>query len=361
MKVAFIARATLYTDSGGDTVQVVNTAGYLRKLGLEVDICLASETINYNSYDLLHFFNIIRPADILHHIIKSGKPYVVSTIFVDYSEYDQQHRKGFTGLLFRFFSSDAIEYLKTVARFMASHQKIVSPEYLWVGHRQSIKKIIKKAGLLLPNSVNEYNRLVKQYAIEHPFRNIPNAISPELFVGHPQPVKDTLMVLQVARIEGRKNQLNLIKALNNTRFKLVIIGHPAANQPEYYNECKKLAAPNISFIPAMPQQELLKYYQQAKVHVLPSWFETTGLSSLEAAVMHCNIVVSDKGDVREYFGDLAFYCDPGSPESILAAVEKAAAAPYDESLRNKILSEYTWEQTAAKTLEAYREVLSGNS
>ena len=33
--------------------------------------------------------------------------------------------------------------------------------------------------------------------------------------------KDPLMVLCVARIEGIKNQLNLIKALNNTEYQLL--------------------------------------------------------------------------------------------------------------------------------------------
>ncbi len=34
MKVAFISRATLYSDKGGDTIQLVNTAAQLRNLGI---------------------------------------------------------------------------------------------------------------------------------------------------------------------------------------------------------------------------------------------------------------------------------------------------------------------------------------
>jgi len=39
--------------------------------------------------------------------------------------------------------------------------------------------------------------------------------------------------------------------------------------------------------------------------VLPSWFETTGLSSIEAGVMGCNIVITDKV-MQEYFSHHAF-------------------------------------------------------
>jgi glycosyltransferase involved in cell wall biosynthesis len=97
------------------------------------------------------------------------------------------------------------------------------------------------------------------------------------------------------------------------------------------------------------------------VHVLPSWFETTGLSSLEAAAMGCNIVITRKGDTEEYFEDYAFYCAPDSLQSIFEAVEKASSQKYDPELRNKIFSQYTWIQTAEKTKAAYHEIMQRNS
>jgi hypothetical protein len=83
MKVAFISRATLYSSPGGDTRQLEQTALNLKKLGVEIDIYRSDETIDYGQYDLLHFFNVIRPADFITHIKLSKKPYVVSTIFVE--------------------------------------------------------------------------------------------------------------------------------------------------------------------------------------------------------------------------------------------------------------------------------------
>ena len=43
MKVAFISRASLFSDKGGDTIQIVNTAAELRIMGIEVDIFLADQ------------------------------------------------------------------------------------------------------------------------------------------------------------------------------------------------------------------------------------------------------------------------------------------------------------------------------
>jgi len=353
MRVALIARSTLHRVPGGDTVQVLQTAAGLNSLGVTAQVKLANETIDYNGFDLLHFFNIARPADILRHIQHADKPYVVSTILFDHSEYDKYHRKGL-GMLFSHLSGDHIEYLKTVARCLRGKDSLVSPAYLWKGQYKSIVQVIKGAAMLLPNSVSEYRRLVAKYTETAKYHVVPNGIDPELFIGLNQIKKDDNLVVCAARIEGVKNQVNLIKALNNTRFRLLLIGTYAPNQHNYYQECRDIAAANIEFIGHLPQAELLKYYSQAKVHVLPSWFETTGLSTMEAAAMGCNVVITDKGDTRAYFEDNAFYCDPDSPESIRQAVEKASEANFNEAFRQKILNNYTWKQAAIQTLQAYQ-------
>lgn len=355
MKVAFIARSNLYTAPGGDTTQVMATAKYLRRQGVEVDIRLSTDKINYDHYDLLHFFNIIRPADMLKHI-NSGKRYVVSTIFVEYAGYDKQHRKGWQGMLFKLFSPGLIEYSKAVARHLSGGVKIASSEYLWRGHSRSVKKIIQHAACLLPNSESEYRRLKETYHIEKKYFVVPNGIDEEILAPLPAIEKDVLMVVCAARIEGIKNQLNLIKALNNTRFKLYLIGNAAPNQHRYYDECKRTAAANVVFINNIPQEKLKEYYTKAKVHVLPSWFETTGLSSLEAAAMKCNIVIGNRGDAKEYFGDKAFSCDPAFPSSILDAVEQASAASYDPTLEQQIRTKFTWQQAAFLTIQAYQAI-----
>ena len=181
MKILFISRATLYTNRGGDTVQIINTASYLSKLGINVDIRLANEEIEYSSYDLLHFFNIIRPGDIMFHIHASAKPFVVSTIFVDYSEYERKTSTGIKRLVLRLATADAIEYLKVIARLAVNNEKVVSSEYFLKGQKKSIQYIISSAALLLPNSENEYKRLIKRYQIKQRFKVIPNGINPDLF------------------------------------------------------------------------------------------------------------------------------------------------------------------------------------
>ena len=357
MKEAFIARSSLYASKGGDTIQILNTARCLGQLKVQVDIRLTDEKINYKQYDLLHFFNLIRPADILPHIRHAPIPFVVTPLLIDYSEYDKQYRKGISGKLFRLLSADQIEYVKTIARWMKRQEKVKSFSYLFKGHHNSIKNIIRKAGLFLPNSEMEYRQLKQSYSLMPSYTVIPNGIDESLFLSSANSEKDDRMVLCIARIEGIKNQLNLIKALNNSGYQLFIIGNAAANQSTYYHECRKLAAENIHFIDHLPQKELIQYYQKAKVHILPSWFETCGLSTLEAAAMGCNVVITNKGYAAEYFTGHAFYCDPSSPSSIFEAVNKASRANHCKILQEKIFSTYTWENAALKTYQAYKKIV----
>src|SRR5258705_7568286 len=105
IRIAFITRSTLYSTPGGDTIQIDQTAKHLKKSGIAVDILQTDSKINYNEYNLLHFFNITRPADILFHIAKIKIPFVISPILIDYSEYDRYHRKGVAGLILQQFAA----------------------------------------------------------------------------------------------------------------------------------------------------------------------------------------------------------------------------------------------------------------
>ncbi|MES1223009.1 MAG: glycosyltransferase family 4 protein [Bacteroidota bacterium] len=359
MRIAFITRSTLYEVPGGDTVQVTQLAKHLKKEGTIADIFLTTQKVDYSGYDLFYFTNIIRPSDTLFHIARIEKPFIVSPILIDYSEYDRQYRKGLSGAILRKFKRHTIEYIKTISRWLKGNDKLRSKKYLWQGQRKSIREILNKAAALLPGTESEYKTLQELFGVEKKYVVVPNGIDPSLFHADEDTMKDNNLVLCAARIEGLKNQLNLIKALNNTRYTLMLVGSHAPNQKDYYDECRKIAAKNILFYNHVPQEILTGYYKAAKVHALPSWFETCGLSSLEAAAMGCNIAISDKGFTRDYFGNDAFYCDPGSTESIFNAVDKAARSASVKQLQERVISNYTWQMAASITLETCKNVISG--
>jgi glycosyltransferase involved in cell wall biosynthesis len=358
MKIAFITRSTLLSVPGGDTVQVTQTAKQLRNIGFSVDLFRAGERVDETAYDIFHFFNITRPADIISYTTRLKKPYFISPLFIDYSEYDKMHRKGISGWVLRNFTAQQNEYIKTVGRWIKGKDRLVSKQFLWRGQRKSIAGILSKSKALLPNSLAELKAIESNFGAIKSYTVVPNGIDTSIFNYDSKIEKDLKLVVCAARIEGIKNQTNLVKAINHTSYTLQLAGTSAPNQMNYYNECRSLAGPNIIFDGQLIVQDLMERYKKAKVHVLPSWFETCGLSSLEAAAMGCNIVISDRGYARDYFGEDAFYCDPNDPVSIRDAIDKASLAPFNENLVKKIREKFTWQEAARITAEAYQKYAS---
>ena len=102
----------------------------------------------------------------------------------------------------------------------------------------------------------------------------------------------------------------------------------------------------------MPYEQIPSYYHFAKVGISASWFETTGLTSLEALLVGTNAVACGER-AKEYLGRYASYCRPDNVDSIYEALinEYFAGRP---KLPSDIINTYTWKNAAIKTLEVYK-------
>lgn len=368
MKVLFQSRSTLFTVPGGDTVQVLKTKEYLNKIGVDVDISIELEP-NLRDYDLVHLFNLIRPQDVLIQVRnakKQCKKIALSTIYGLYTEYDRSARRGIAKLISNSFSTSSLEYLKTIMRIIKNNEVHKGTlQYLAYGHMRAQREIISSVDVFLPNSESEMKRVINDFkgAKEKPFIVVPNAVDTTLFNSDEIVVSDKIKkyegcILCVARVEGRKSQLNLVRAMIGLPYQLVLIGKPAPNHLSYFEQIKKEAGSNVHLLGQVDHDLLPQFYKVAKVHALISWMETPGLSSIEAGIMECNLVITDKGDPRDYFGDYAFYCEPDDIQSIRSALINAYQAPLNPALKSHITSNFTWERTAQKTLEGYKLALN---
>ncbi|BEH10156.1 MULTISPECIES: glycosyltransferase family 4 protein [Geobacter] len=364
MKILSQSRVTLFSVFGGDTVQMLKTKEYLNKLGVQFDIS-TDTTPNLDGYDIVHLFNLIRPQDVLsqaRNAKRQGKKIALSTIYGLYTEYDQKAR-GLAGrLITRFLSTGQIEYLKVCSRAVLNRElSRATVEYICKGHIRAQREIIEMTDVFLPNSESEMQRVWADFpeSRSKPYIVVPNAADVELFNYEQVKISPNISkyvdaVLCVARIEGRKNQLNLVRSMEGLPWQLVLIGKAAPNHLTYYDQIKRCAGNNVHLLGQVEHSDLPQFYKAARVHCLVSWMETPGLSSLEAAAMGCNVVVTDKGDPRDYFGDYAFYCEPDSIDSIRSAIIRAYENPIDPALRKRVLENYTWTKAAEKTLEGYR-------
>lgn len=363
MKVLFQSRSTLFSVPGGDTVQLTKTAELLRTRGVTVDISTELEP-KLDKYDLVHLFNLMRPQEVYMQAAnakKQGRRVALSTIYGLYTEYERKARRGLAGLVSRNLSPWQVERLKVMARVaMNSEFSRGSMLVATLGYRAQCARVAQLSDVFLPNSESEMKRVHADFeaSCAKPYVVVPNAVDTAVF--NPETVKMTDevrkfegCVLSAARIEGRKCQLELVRAVRDLPVKLVLIGKPAPNHVAYYEAVKREASDRVHFLGQIPHDQLAQYYAAAKVHALVSWMETPGLSSLEAGAMGSNLVITEKGDTRDYFGDDAYYCDPESIDSIRQAVVAALDAPRNPALQRRIREEYTWQKAADMTLKGY--------
>ena len=362
MNVLFQTRTNLFDAPGGDMVQMLKTKEFLEKSGIKVDISLDLEP-DLTGYDLVHLFNLMEPQDIYIQMLnakRQNKKIVLSTIYGLYTEFERKARGGLFQKVANILSPYQIGYIKVLIKHYKEkrmHKGVY--KMLFKGYYGLMKEIVDNTSVFLPNSDSEMKRVADEFKLrKYQYVSVPNAIDKSVFTSgldsetNPyEKFKDC--ILCAARIEGRKATLNLVRAVKDTQYTLVLVCKESQNQKDYVEKVHQEAGDNVFFLGTLPHEDLKNLYKVAKVHALISWMETPGLSSLEAAVMNCNIVVTPKGDTYDYFEDYAFYCEPDDIESIRFAIDKAYNSPSNLKLKQKILEKYTWEKTAEETLKGY--------
>jgi glycosyltransferase involved in cell wall biosynthesis len=363
---------SIAVNPGGDQVQLEATARSLRIKGVDTQISTEAEP-DLTGFDAVHLFGLIRPQETwsqARNACRQDKPVFLSTVYCDVWEFEQLARSGTVGWIARHTNRDVVEALKAAGRGVHNREWSRGSLALFLrGFSRMQREVVALSSVLLPNSRSEWLRIAQDLGLDPAdsrVTTVPNGFDADSLSGvntsgspplHLAQFEDC--VLCVARLEGRKNQVNLIEAVRGTDIRLVLAGPPTANQPRYVRRVHDQAEPlkNVHILGAVTPEDKAWLYRLAAVHILPSWMETTGLSSLEAAVAGCVVVVSPNGDTRDYFGGDAEYCDPASPSSIRDAILRARLRKPSAALEHRIRSEYTWERCADATYRAYSSVL----
>lgn len=370
MKVLMQSRKNFFELRGGDTVQLEKTKMELEKLGVEVDFSLDFEP-DLSNYDLVHLSNVTRIQETYLHVKnakKQGKPIVLSTIYWPMDEFERLGQVGIRKFINSHVKIDTEEKIKAIARYLKDkNSRNEATRNLWkIGYTKMQKYVVDNVDYFLPNSEMEMDEFCKSFGVEKDrYKVIPNAIDADIArkqdeVEIPKEFeKYRNAIICVGRIEPRKNQLSLVKALDKSNYKLILVGAVSDNQKSYFNEIKEIMDrnPNFYYISKIENSKLYQLYKVCKVSTLPSWLDTPGLVSLEAAAMGCNLAISSKGSTTEYFINMAEYCLPDDINGIRSAIDRAYAKPQNDKLKNRIFENYTWKIAGQKTLEAYKTIL----
>ncbi len=353
-KVLMRLRDNFYSHRGGDTIQLEQQAAGLRNLGIQVDIDVTGKC-SMKDYDLVHLANFaLREStqSYAEQCVAAGVPYVVSTFYEDWPKF-------FTRMSSYFLAGKSYVTSgqpKGKWRELANAVEGMPPAEMWDNSWTA-----NRAAALICSGDGEASVLRKDYPATRSVEvcklgsdHIARGDGGAMFRAETG-LSD--FILCVGRFEWRKNQLLLLKAMEESDLPIVFLGGGVTYQPEYLEICRAFRRKGKTvFMDRISPEMLSSAYGAARIHALPSWYELPGLVSLESALAGRNCVGSELGTLRDYLGDLAYYCDPGNVEDIYNAVMGAYYAPVREDL-SRCAASYTWSESAAKLLKIYQQVL----
>ncbi len=337
MKILYGAHPAVAIKKGGLYIQLMKTKSYMENLGFEIELFNPWKCPDAKSYDFFHLFGANFSTNIIAtEIVGCGIPLIVTPVyFSKHSSFQLRHINRINTILFKLF-------------------KISTPHIY-------TEEILASANRILPNTEMEKNLIVKAFCI--PERNVSvihNAVEKRFAQASPDKFIDEFglkdFILYVGYIGyGRKNTLYLIRALKSLDVRAVFIG-PVVKTP-YGKLCMKEISKNrnIKVLEALRHNSPLleSAYAACDTFVLPSLFETPGISALEAGLAGAKIVITKYGGTTEYFRGEAKYVEPKSVKSIRNGIIESLSKKKTASLKNYILKNYIWENIAKKIEKVY--------
>ncbi len=371
MRIAMILRPDADRVFGGDTVVMRKLSAAMCDQGVEVVVGRLGEMPPAREFDLVHIF-ALAPVDHAEAMVawaRSGSAAIVFSplYYSDFRDWFERAAvtvprwrtlvrrlgKPFAWRLYRTWQTARLPYQATWRRMRAALRAadVVATtsewENRWLARHFRLPATMRQAMRISPLGIDAelYGRTFSK---------------DELAAFRARYGLPAGYVAQVARLEEKKNQLAVIQTLYDEDTPLVFVGKDSPYYAaDYGDRCRTLGAQrgNVHFIEWLPEAELPLLYANAAAHILPSWVEQPGLSSLEAGASGTRVISTAVSGVPELLGNDAWYCDPYDLASIRTAVHAALASPLPATLRPNLLTRYGWSQVGAANLALYADVL----
>lgn len=175
-------------------------------------------------------------------------------------------------------------------------------------------------------------------------------------------------ILYYGNWKSHKNIETLIKGFEilkkdyNFQGSLYLTGKPSQEHPlpgkliqnsKYKNQITKLGH--------LTDQELLKTIQEAKLVVIPSYYEGFGLQIIESLSNKTNVIASNTSSLPEVGKDACLYFNPNDPQELSL---KAHQIISDEKKAKKLIQNFEkhkknfcYKKMSEKTLEIYQDTI----
>ena len=170
------------------------------------------------------------------------------------------------------------------------------------------------------------------------------------------PVKEDFCFHSSRLYAANKNVTRLIQAAIKYNFPLYLGGILNGKTEEDWLHQQIEGHDNIHYIGLVSDDELKNWYRRAKVFALPSLSEGVGMVALEAAGYGAEVVLTNVGAPKEYWGGRARLIDPKSVDDIGQAVLECLTGKHKKQpeLMKFINEEYSLKSCSQTIVEALK-------
>lgn len=255
-----------------------------------------------------------------------------------------------------------------------SRQRIKAGEHLL--HKMEIKSLRSANGVTAPSSFRAQEVATELRWTNERIKVIPNPISQwmleqALKVGHNGNNSNANVVLYTGRIALVKGTLVLLDAVETvtrqcpqTQFVIAGARHTSISDGTLKRRLEVgEVARHVNLLGHVSWRELVEWYRKASIFVLPSYYETGGISAIEAMAFGLPVVASRTGGLPEVVEDgvTGMLVPPGDSEALDEAIvhllrDPALRRRLGQAGRERVLAEFTVDRVLPKTLSFYKSL-----
>lgn len=233
-------------------------------------------------------------------------------------------------------------YLITTAVNIRSTNRIIVPSDFWR------HKLTSRFHLPPDKVTTIYEAVDPQFISTH-----------KSYISNPKPY-----LVYTGNLYPHKNVTTLLQALQKLpQIQLKIIGADNSFSYRFKKIVNEMGLKNqVQFLGYISDQRFRQIYSHALALVHPSFMEGFSLTGLEAMALGCPVISSNSSCLPEIYGKSVLYFDPYDPSALTSQIKKLQSSP---TLRSKLIhlgykqvDKYSWDKTAAATLQVYRQILN---